>query len=100
MGNTENTEVSIKFDNLNSLGTSINAKGSYIGRVVSGLDMDNVSTITANAAAHEAIALEQNYKSVFQKMAIQEKKNLDNIGKQCYEMEESLSNYYHSVLEG
>ena len=90
--------VSIKYDDLAELGKATEENGANLGSVLSYAELDHNSTITANAAAHEAIAKEKKYKKVLEKMAAQEKINLDNIGNDMYEMEKSLTNYYNAAL--
>lgn len=95
---SDTSAVSIKYNDLAELGKAIEGNGGNLGSVLSYAVLDHNSTITANAAAHEAIAKEKKYKKVFEKMAVQEKINLDNIGNDLYEMEASLINYYNTAL--
>ena len=96
MGNT--TEISITHEDLEKLGTDIVNNGANLGTVVPYAKIDRNSTISANSAAHEAINSEKKYKKVFEKMANQEKTNLDNIGNDLYEMEATLVEFYNNAL--
>lgn len=93
-----NNEISIKYNDLNALGEAIYTNGASLGWLMGDWQMDNESNIPANAAAHNAISVEAKHKGVLEKMSVQERTNLDNIGNQLYTMEETLVSFYKSTL--